>query len=212
MEKWGVMRISAFRWMTVMAVAFVLGMGMGLLPHGVVPAHAYQLPDTGQTKCYDNTQEIPCPQPGELSYGQDGNYQGPQPAYRDNGDGTVTDLNTGLMWEQGDSRNQGGGQQWTTANAYCTDLVLGGYSDWRLPTVSELKSLINLAHYNPVIDTAYFPGCHSFYYWSADEYIYCNVMCYWFVDFGGGGTYYTVFDPGGGPDLWPRVRCVRGGS
>lgn len=49
--------------------------------------HAYTLPDTGQTKCYDNTKEIPCPQPGEAFYGQDGNYQGPQPAYRDNGDG-----------------------------------------------------------------------------------------------------------------------------
>jgi hypothetical protein len=35
-----------------------------------VPAHAYQLPDTGQNKCY-NTQEIPCPQPGEPFYGQD---------------------------------------------------------------------------------------------------------------------------------------------
>lgn len=63
---------------------------------------AYTLPDTGQTKCYDNTQEIPCPIAGQPFYGQDGNYQGAQPAYKDNGDGTVTDLNTGLVWQKQD--------------------------------------------------------------------------------------------------------------
>ena len=40
------------------------------------------------------------PQPAEPFYGQDAQYQGIQPAYRDNGDGTVTDLNTGLVWQR----------------------------------------------------------------------------------------------------------------
>jgi vancomycin permeability regulator SanA len=35
---------------------------------------ATPIPDTGQTKCYDNSQEIPCPQPGQLFYGQDAQY------------------------------------------------------------------------------------------------------------------------------------------
>ncbi len=56
--------------------------------------------DTGQNNCYDNSSVAACPQPGEAFYGQDASYQGNQPAYQDNDDGTVTDLNTGLMWQQ----------------------------------------------------------------------------------------------------------------
>ena len=43
----------------------------------LIPAinvHAWPIPDTGQTKCYNDTVEIPCPAPGEPFYGQDGNY------------------------------------------------------------------------------------------------------------------------------------------
>ena len=36
--------------------------------------HHTPIPDTGQTKCYNDTVEIPCPAPGEPFYGQDGNY------------------------------------------------------------------------------------------------------------------------------------------
>jgi hypothetical protein len=54
--------------------------------------------DTEQTRCYDNTSEISCPQSGEAFYGQDGQCNGVQPSYVDNG--TVTDLNTGLMWQK----------------------------------------------------------------------------------------------------------------
>ena len=50
----------------------------------LIPAinlHAWPIPDTGQTKCYNNTAEIPCPQPGEAFYGQDGNYSINPPSY-----------------------------------------------------------------------------------------------------------------------------------
>jgi hypothetical protein len=50
-------------------------------------------------------QRNPLPGPGDPFYGQDANYQGTQPAYRDNRDGTATDLNTGLIWQQGDDQN-----------------------------------------------------------------------------------------------------------
>ena len=67
-----------------------------------VPASglSYVIVDTGQEKCYDNSREITCPQPHKSCYGQDAQYQGVQLAYQDNGDGTVSDLNTGLMWQQ----------------------------------------------------------------------------------------------------------------
>lgn len=56
--------------------------------------------DTGQETCYDNDGEITPPQPGEPFYGQDVQYLGMEFTYVDNGDGTITDLNTGLMWQK----------------------------------------------------------------------------------------------------------------
>jgi len=61
---------------------------------------AYPVVDTGQTNCYNNTTAMTCPQSGQAFYGQDAQYTGNQAAYKNNGDGTVTDLNTGLMWQR----------------------------------------------------------------------------------------------------------------
>jgi hypothetical protein len=98
----------------------------------------YVVVDTAQEKCYDNSREIAFPQPGEPFYGQDAQYQGVQPAYRDNGDGTVTDLNTGLMWQQ----DPGGQVTYQEAVTKAPSFNLAGYDDWRLPTIKELYSLI----------------------------------------------------------------------
>jgi hypothetical protein len=64
-----------------MLVCFLILLVFTAIPG--LPLHAYTLPDTGQTKCYENTKEIPCPQPGEAFCGQDAQYQGPPMAYRD---------------------------------------------------------------------------------------------------------------------------------
>ncbi|MEX1312088.1 MAG: DUF1566 domain-containing protein [Candidatus Sulfomarinibacteraceae bacterium] len=58
----------------------------------------------------------------------------------DNGDGTVTDLATGLVWQQSDS---GAGMSWEEALAYAEDLELAGYDDWRLPNAKELQSIVD---------------------------------------------------------------------
>ncbi|MBM3499650.1 MAG: DUF1566 domain-containing protein [Armatimonadetes bacterium] len=63
-------------------------------------AGTYVVVDTGQVACYDSVQEIAAPLPGQAFFGQDAQYAGAQPGYRDNGDGTVSDLNTGLMWQR----------------------------------------------------------------------------------------------------------------
>jgi hypothetical protein len=60
---------------------------------------AAQVPDTGQTKCYNNSTEIPCPGPGEPFYGQDAQYDGPARSYTKLGDNRVKDDVTGLIWE-----------------------------------------------------------------------------------------------------------------
>ena len=94
----------------------------------------YTIVDTGQNTCYNNERPITCPQTGESFYGQDAQYVGVQPFYKDNGDGTVTDLNTGLMWQQDPGEKILYDQAVSGANS-CT---LAGYTDWRLPTIKEL--------------------------------------------------------------------------
>jgi hypothetical protein len=123
---------------------------------------SYVVVDTGQEKCYDNSEEIACPQPGEAFYGQDAQYQGIQPAYQDNGDGTVTDLNTELRWQ----KTPGDKVTYDEAVAGAKDFDLAGYDDWRLPTIKELYSLILFSGTDPApesvepavpfIDTNYF--------------------------------------------------------
>lgn len=59
-----------------------------------------RVPDTGQGSCFDTGNVIPCPAAGAPLFGQDASYEGAPPAYRDNGDGTIGDLITGLTWQQ----------------------------------------------------------------------------------------------------------------
>ncbi|HUT36582.1 MAG TPA: DUF1566 domain-containing protein [Planctomycetota bacterium] len=62
--------------------------------------------------------------------------------FHDNGDGTITDRATGLVWQKADS---GKGMNWQDALAYAEGLNLGGHSDWRLPSVKELQSIVDYA-------------------------------------------------------------------
>jgi len=85
-----------------------------------------------------------------------------------NGDGTVTDITTGLMWQQDTAHDGLIGMTWQDALSYCEDLTLGNYNDWRLPTVSELLSIINLVKHNFAIHTKYFPNTEIVtYYWTS---------------------------------------------
>ena len=58
--------------------------------------------------------------------------------FANNGDGTVTDTKTGLMWAVKDN---GSLINWQSARSYCQDYQGGGHNDWRMPTLSELASL-----------------------------------------------------------------------
>ncbi len=99
-----------------------------------------RIPDTHQGSCFDDKGVIPCPGPGQRWFGQDAQYEGALPDYRDNGDSTVTDRVTGLMWQQGHNEKRLG---WYDAKVTCDALNLGGHGDWRLPTIRELFSLID---------------------------------------------------------------------
>jgi hypothetical protein len=71
---------------------------MQLQPQGY--SNSYPIVDTGQDVTYDTLLAIPFPEPGEPFYGQDAQYDGLQFSFQNNSNGTVTDLNTGLIWQQ----------------------------------------------------------------------------------------------------------------
>ena len=103
------------------------------------PEHPYTIVDTGQHHIFsDRAQLRTAPRPGEAFYGQDGYYQGAEPRYRAGGDGTISDLNTGLMWV----KNIHGKVTFRDAAAGANACRVGGYRDWRFPTIKELYSLI----------------------------------------------------------------------
>lgn len=101
-------------------------------------AQDYPVVDTGQSHCYDDNDVIPCPAPGQPFYGQDAQHRRHPAQYRDNGDGTVSDLVTGLMWEKGYHT-----VSWPQTAADAAATHTGGHDDWRVPTIKELYSLIN---------------------------------------------------------------------
>ncbi len=116
--------------------------------------------------------------------------------YKDNGNGTVLDSATGLVWQKcsaglGDfigncSTGLINPTSWLTAITYCEGLSLGGRSDWRLPNINELGSILD---YNkssiPSIDSTTFPNTQSKFYWSSSTYAQ-DTNYAWFVDFGSG--------------------------
>lgn len=109
-----------------------------------------RLPDTGQSKDYTST------------YGEDADYHINNPFYFLNGDGTLTDTVTSMMWQQAD----GGEMTFENAQLYCDTLTLGGYTDWRLPNCHELFSIFNHDNANPALDTIYFTKTMAEYWWS----------------------------------------------
>jgi hypothetical protein len=160
-----------------LACAWSSGAASGAMPYVVV--------DTGQSRCYDDSGRVIAPRRGQRFYGQDAQYRGPQPTYRDNGDGTVSDLNTGLMWQ----KVPGPEVTWRQAVPGASTLRLGGEADWRLPTIKELYSLIEFSGWTgfsvddskPYLDTRYLGFQYGdtnagerlidAQYWSATEYV-----------------------------------------
>ncbi len=121
----------------------------------------FPIVDTGQDLCYDTLNVISCPQPGEPYYGQDSQFNGIQFSFQDNNDGTITDLNTGLIWQQFLFEDK---LTYDDALAAADTFSLNGFDDWRLPSIKELYSLIDFtgatgtsaANSIPFIDTIYF--------------------------------------------------------
>ncbi len=123
----------------------------------------------------------------------------PTQQFIDNGDGTVTDITTWLMWSK---ENVGGKSNWEKSDKACRELRLAGHKDWRLPTVEELFALADRSRHSPAINTDAFPDTKSNWYWSGTPTAW-DPSCAWVVDFGGGRA-----DDGHRSDV-AFVRAVR---
>ena len=173
-----------------------------------VPSFAVDLiiPDTGQTLCYDLTDIMTCPSPGQDLYGQDGNYLINPPSLTDNLDGTVTDNLTGLIWEQKTAANETLRYTHSAAVNYCENLNLGGRDDWRLPTRNEYSTVFNFGRTSPALDTTYFP-----YYttpvngWTSTSY-HIDPTKMWAVLISWGITFPAA------TTVTYKVRCVSGAA
>lgn len=177
---------------------------------------AFLLSESGQNTCYDVAgNEIERPASGQALYGQDGCFQiNPFSFSKEQmkDSEVVTDNNTGLMWEikSQDSAAFNGADRLftlTEAQAYVAELnrrSFNGFTDWRLPNVQELRSIVNYADRIPAIDKSVFPDTAPAFYWSCQPYV-PNPALYWGIYFGYGCAICynrnTHF----------RVRAVRGG-
>lgn len=198
------------------------------------------VPKTGQTTCYgpaDNYGLCTCGSPGCLT-GIDGNLQMGMPAvtprFTDNLSGTVTDNMTGLIWlKNANCPNTDLGTNWWTALDYvaelnasgtmsgtsCSDTSNGGthQTDWRLPNVRELVSLIDYSRYAPSLPLGHpFINVMPRWYWSSTTHVQYDDSA-WFVSMYGGRVHHfgknATFGP---PEEEPLYRfhvwAVRGGQ
>ena len=175
-----------------------------------------QLPKTGQTSCYDTSgTTVTC-----AGTGQDGEIQAgvawPNPRFTANNDQTVTDNLTGLIWSK-DANPAAATTTWQGALDYIKTLNSSkylGYSDWRLPNINEMKSLVNQGQSSPAtwLNSLGFSNVSSVYdyYWSATRY--ANKYGYaWIVSMYDGNVHSSYGDPYPKHYLWP-VRSGQSGA
>lgn len=124
----------------------------------------------------------------------------PDAIYYDNRNGTITDVRTGLMWRQCLEGRIGGALcpvgstltfTWTQALARARNSTYVGYTDWRLPSVRELLSLVEHCRASPAL-SPYFATSESNRVWTASPYQV--LLGAWYVDFGSGFSGSTTTD------------------
>jgi hypothetical protein len=199
---------------------------------GAVSAGAIDFPSTGQTTAYTANKKDNIA--AAVAVPDDGTVQaGASLSYTDNGDGTITDNNTGLMWEKkgdnGGLHDKDNGYPWTGlgSNETVWDWLddvnaeggtgFAGYNDWRLPNAKELQTLVNFQNPSPMTSTAFNNNCGAGAtvltgsctvagsYWASTTWARSTGMA-WGVNFYEGLLY--PYDKASGL----RVRAVRGGG
>jgi len=117
------------------------------------------------------------------------------------GANTVEDYDTGLVWQDNDDAKTIK-RDWQGAKDYCQELKLMGFSDWRLPTIKELQSIVDIKRHNPAIKKIS-KHVTSRHYWSSSEVV-SGAKYAWLVGFDDGDTGSVS------KSTECFVRCVRG--
>ena len=197
----------------------------GILILSIITLHpdtsrSFIIPDTGITTCVDDKGiEIVCPEPGQAFHGQDAQYGPGAMILTSNADGTISDENTTLMWEvkgisdsspdpskPNDPDNTYNWSELPALIALLNANSYGGYTDWRLPTVKELETILDLsiAEPGPTTNTTLFQNCRAGSYWTSDIDIDNPAMA-WAIDFSNTLDNITAITDK------LHVRAVRGG-
>ncbi|MBI4689287.1 MAG: DUF1566 domain-containing protein [Nitrospirae bacterium] len=100
----------------------------------------------------------------------------PDPRFTVNGD-CVTDNLTGLVWMKSPDSTT---KMWTDAITYSNNLSLCGYTDWRLPNVNELESLVNAGQADTAswLNSQGFSNVQPDYYWTSTTYAFGTNFAY----------------------------------
>lgn len=142
----------------------------------------------------------------------------PTGQFVDHGDGTVTDIHTGLMWKQCLEGLSGSGCATGTLLTFTWQGALqqpgvvnggggfSGHADWRLPNIKELRSIVEEQCMFPAINLTLFPNDLGSYVWSSSPYAYVSDGA-WDVNFDDGSAFFN-YGRGGNR----AVRLVRGGE
>ena len=195
---------------------------------------ALAFPASGQTTAYTANKNDGIA--GAVTVPDDGTVQaGADLSYTDNGDGTITDNRTGLMWEKksadGGRHDRNNSYYWSgnTVQETIWDWLedvnaeggtgFAGYHDWRIPNVKELQSIVNYQNFSMAASAAFNSNCVAGAtvltgsctfmgpYWSSSSLAGSTIV---------GLAWYVDFDLGGVSDYFKstnfRVRAVRGGS
>lgn len=201
-EDFGLFRAAAGLWAVSGLTRFYFGAaGDSAIAPGKTKWAGDGIPVTGQTAVYHA--------------GDDGTHQAGAPFWLElvglyPADWVVLDHRTGLMWA---ASGTGKGCLWGqmtdmyAAIDYCNNLDFGGCTDWRLPNIKELQSIVNYGRFDPAIDAASFfnlPLAINLPYWSSTSLHTGSAMA-WYCD------YYAGDITTGSTIYLKYVRAVRAG-
>jgi hypothetical protein len=99
----------------------------------------------------------------------------------------VIDHRTGLMWTR--ENVPGGRMDWAAAKKAAAGVAYGGHTDWRLPTVRELLTIVDYERHQPSINTDVFK-CEASWYWTSTPLVSSPGDCAWCVGFSNGDAYW----------------------